>query len=117
MRASIWALTFSTRATARTTGTGSAPVARPPASSKTATLFTGANVSATRTGQEAERCGRVLGARLPLQEEDFEDRDLRLRLAIAAPAFDFEVAQTLGLVIPLTRTSVNIESVPDTLNQ
>ena len=53
MRASIWALTFSAPAPARTTGTGSASVARPPSSSKIATLFTGANVSATQPANSA----------------------------------------------------------------
>ena len=48
MRASTWAFTFSTPASANTTGVVSEGVAPRLASSNTATLFTGANVSATR---------------------------------------------------------------------
>src|SRR5262245_29889943 len=46
--ASTWALTFSTPASASTTGIVSDGAAPRPASTSTATLFTGANVSATR---------------------------------------------------------------------
>jgi hypothetical protein len=48
MRASTWAFTFSTPASANTTGVVSEDVAPRLASSNTATLFAGANVSATR---------------------------------------------------------------------
>ena len=46
--ASTWAFTFSTPASANTTGVVSEGVESRLASSNTATLFTGANVSATR---------------------------------------------------------------------
>ena len=45
---STWAFTFSTPASANTTGVVSDGVAARPASTSTATLFTDANVSATR---------------------------------------------------------------------
>ena len=48
INSSTWAFTFSTPASANTTGAVSEGVAARPASSSTATLFTGANVSATR---------------------------------------------------------------------
>jgi hypothetical protein len=48
IRSSTWAFTFSTPASASTTGVVSEGVAPRPASTSTATLFTGANVSATR---------------------------------------------------------------------
>jgi len=48
MRSSTWAFTFSTPASANTTGVASEGVAPRLASTSTATLFTGANVSATR---------------------------------------------------------------------
>ena len=48
IRSSTWAFTFSTPASANTTGVVSEGVAPRLASTSTATLFTGANVSATR---------------------------------------------------------------------
>src|ERR1700737_3534164 len=47
IRSSTWALTFSTPASANTTGVVSEGAAARLASSSTATLFTGANVAAT----------------------------------------------------------------------
>ena len=48
IRSSTWAFTFSTPASANTTGVVSEGVAPRPASRSTTTLFTGANISATR---------------------------------------------------------------------
>lgn len=55
MSASTWAFTFSTPASANTTGAVSEDVAPRLASSNTATLLTGAKVSATRHAKDPSR--------------------------------------------------------------
>src|SRR5712691_915111 len=73
MSASTWAFTFSTPAPANTTGVASEDVAPRLASSNTATLLTGANVSAMRPRQDPSRevvdHGMEIGA-CPVKQAD-----------------------------------------------
>src|SRR5262245_59144749 len=71
INSSMWAFTFSTPASANTTGVVSEGIAPRPASTSTATLFAGANVSATREDPSREIVDhRVQVGASPIEQAD-----------------------------------------------
>src|SRR5262245_49581418 len=71
INSSMWAFTFSTPASANTTGVVSEGIAPRPASTSTATLFAGANVSATREDPSREIVDhRVQVGASPVEQAD-----------------------------------------------